>query len=137
VECGNDFASALKHLNPKVRILPIMVTRADFSSLQDMAGALAGVFYDYMHENGLAPGKDIAFVISNDATHYGPDFDYQPFGTDARAHRKAVAAGGSTGSCCGRATATRPEPCRPTGSAWAPPPRFRSSTGWATCRSLT
>jgi AmmeMemoRadiSam system protein B len=82
----------LQHQNPKVRILPIMVTQADFKTMQEMADALAGVLNEFMSKNGLSLGRDITFVISNDATHYGPDFDYQPFGTDARAHRLAVEA---------------------------------------------
>ena len=43
-----------------------------------------------MRTNKLEPGKDIFFLISNDANHYGEDFNNSPYGLDAKAHNLAT-----------------------------------------------
>jgi hypothetical protein len=40
--------------------------------------------------NNLKPGRDIFFLISNDANHYGEDFNNRPYGLDEEAHKFAV-----------------------------------------------
>ncbi|HEX9006062.1 MAG TPA: AmmeMemoRadiSam system protein B, partial [Bacteroidota bacterium] len=45
----------------------------------------------YIKRNGLTPGRDIVFLISSDANHYGEDFSNVPFGEDRQAHARATA----------------------------------------------
>ncbi len=80
----------LQYYNRKVKILAIMVTGMDFWRMKGVSDKLAEVIYSYMKERGLKPGKDISFVISSDNTHYGPDFDFSPFGLDEESHRRAT-----------------------------------------------
>jgi len=81
----------LQYYNRNVKILPIMVTKMSWWKIKDISSRLAKVFASYMKEKELSPGRDIAFIFSTDATHYGPDFGYQPFGLDEEAHDKAIA----------------------------------------------
>ncbi len=80
----------LQYYHRNVRILSIMVTGMGFWKMREVAGALASVFHSYIREKGLKLGKDLAFIISADNTHYGPDFDYSVFGLDEEAHRRAT-----------------------------------------------
>ncbi len=80
----------LQYYNRRVKILSIMVTRMSWWRLKELSSRLAGALHSYIKENHLKIGKDIAFIISTDATHYGPDFNYQPFGLDEAAHAKAT-----------------------------------------------
>lgn len=81
----------LQYYNRDVKILSIMVTRMSWWKMNEISLKLAKALQSYIEENRLKTGKDIAFIISTDATHYGPDFNYQPFGLDEEAHRKATA----------------------------------------------
>jgi MEMO1 family protein len=45
----------------------------------------------YMKEKNLEPGKDIFFLISADANHYGKDFNNTAFGDGLPAHEKGTA----------------------------------------------
>jgi MEMO1 family protein len=80
----------LQSRNRALRILPLMVTEVDLEGMESVSGALAEALGAYLKENKLALGKDLAFLISSDAVHYGPDFSYQPFGLDEPAHQKAM-----------------------------------------------
>jgi AmmeMemoRadiSam system protein B len=80
----------LQYYNRDVTITPIMVTRMPLERMLDLSRRLAAIFDQYVRANRLEPGKDIVFLISNDANHYGPDFNNAPYGTDARAHRLAT-----------------------------------------------
>ena len=80
----------LQYYNRKVKILAMMVTGMGFWRMKDLSSRLARALNSYMKENHLKLGKDIAFIISTDTTHYGPDFNYSPFGLDEDAHRKAT-----------------------------------------------
>jgi AmmeMemoRadiSam system protein B len=80
----------LQYYNRDVRITPIMVTRMPLERMQDLSQRLAVIFAEYVTANGLEPGKDIVFLMSNDADHYGPDFNNAPYGIDAEAHRLAT-----------------------------------------------
>lgn len=81
----------LQHFNRDVRITPIMVTGMNFETMERISGELASVIASYMKENNLKIGKDIFFLISADANHYGKDFDNIPYGEDEKAHRLATA----------------------------------------------
>jgi len=80
----------LQYYNPEVKITPIMVTEMPFARMDRISDELSAVISDYVKENHLVPGKDMAFLISSDADHYGEDFNNAPFGMDARAHEQAT-----------------------------------------------
>jgi AmmeMemoRadiSam system protein B len=80
----------LQYYNRDVKITPIMVTRMRLERMQDLSHRLAEIFAGYIAANHLEPGKDIVFLISNDADHYGPDFNNAPYGTDSLAHSLAT-----------------------------------------------
>jgi MEMO1 family protein len=80
----------LQYYNRNVKIVPIMVTEMSYGRADSISTQLAGVISKYVKENNLKLGKDIFFLISNDANHYGEDFDNTFFGLDAKAHREAT-----------------------------------------------
>jgi AmmeMemoRadiSam system protein B len=80
----------LQYYNPDVKITPIMVTQMPFEKMDDISDKLSIVISEYIKANHLVLGKDIAFLISSDANHYGPDFNNSPFGLDSTAHREAT-----------------------------------------------
>jgi MEMO1 family protein len=80
----------LQHYNQDVKITPIMVTGMPFERMDSLSDKLAGVISGYVEENNLKLGKDIFFLISNDANHYGEDFANQPYGLDENAHTTAI-----------------------------------------------
>jgi AmmeMemoRadiSam system protein B len=77
----------LQYVNPDIQITPIMVTGMDFETMDRISALLATVIESYIKENNLEIGKDIFFLISADANHYGRDFDNAPYGEDERAHQ--------------------------------------------------
>lgn len=80
----------LQFANPGIRITPIMVTAMPFGRMEELSGRLAGILSAYMKENQLQPGRDIVFLISADANHYGRDFDNTPYGEDEQAHARGT-----------------------------------------------
>lgn len=70
----------LKHLNPKVEIVSILVPSASFDRFQELASHLGKALAGSMKARGWALGKDLAVVISSDGIHYGADFKYTPYG---------------------------------------------------------
>jgi AmmeMemoRadiSam system protein B len=74
-----------------VRITPIMVTAMPFDTMDAVSQRLAEVLAAYMKEKNLEPGKDIFFLISADANHYGKDFNNTAFGEGLQAHEKGTA----------------------------------------------
>ena len=81
----------VQNANKKVRITPIMVTAMSFKTMDTVSAQLAKALAAYMKANHLEPGKDIFFLISADANHYGPDFNNLHFGEGPDSHRKATA----------------------------------------------
>jgi AmmeMemoRadiSam system protein B len=81
----------VQHFNPEVRITPIMVTAMPFETMEIISDTLSALVARYIRERGLTLGKDIAFLISSDANHYGRDFNNTPFGDDAEAHERGTA----------------------------------------------
>lgn len=82
----------LQYFNPDVRITPIMVAPMPFDRMENISTELARVISGYMRENNLAPGKDVFFLISTDANHYGKDFNNTPYGDGGwEARDKALA----------------------------------------------
>ncbi len=81
----------LQYYNPHIMITPIMVTQMPFERMNEISEKLSKIIAEYMKDNHLVPGKDIAFLISSDADHYGEDFNNSPYGEDAKAHAEATA----------------------------------------------
>ena len=80
----------LQYYNRDIKITPIMVTQMSFGKMDSLSFQLSRIITDYIHKNKLELGKDIFFLISNDADHYGEDFSNHPFGMDAQAHKLAT-----------------------------------------------
>jgi MEMO1 family protein len=81
----------LKHSNPSVEIIPILVTPMDYESMQLTLNDLGIVLGNYLEFTGQKVGTDIAVLISADAVHYGGDFNYTPYGAGGtEAYTKAV-----------------------------------------------
>jgi hypothetical protein len=67
-----------------------MVTKTSFERMDSLSSELSDIISEYIKSNNYQLGKDIFFLISNDANHYGEDFDNQPFGMDEKAHQSAT-----------------------------------------------
>ena len=80
----------LQYNSPGIKITPIMVTAMPFEKMEDLSERLSTLLAAYMKDNKLQPGKDIFFLISADANHYGQDFNNIPFGEDENAHRQGT-----------------------------------------------
>ena len=76
--------------NPEIKITPVMVTAMPFDRMETVSQKLAEVISAYIKTNNLQIGRDISFLISCDANHYGKDFNNIPFGEDAGAHQSAT-----------------------------------------------
>jgi AmmeMemoRadiSam system protein B len=71
----------LKHQNPSVEIVSILVPSASFPRFQELASHLGKALAASMKARGWALGRDLAIVISSDGIHYGEDFKYTPHGS--------------------------------------------------------
>jgi AmmeMemoRadiSam system protein B len=80
----------LQYYNRNIKITPIMVTEMPFDTMKDISTKLAFIISNYIKQNNLKLGKDIFFLISSDANHYGTDFNNSPFGEDENAHKDAT-----------------------------------------------
>ncbi len=80
----------LQHYNRDIMITPIMVTQMPLERMDTISGSLSEIISDYIKRNNLEIGKDIFFLISNDASHYGEDFNNSPYGLDLKAHKIAT-----------------------------------------------
>jgi MEMO1 family protein len=76
----------LQYYNRDVKITPIMITRMSFERMDSISSNLSKIIAEYVKKKNLKPGKDIFFLISTDANHYGKDFDNAPYGEDKKAH---------------------------------------------------
>jgi predicted class III extradiol MEMO1 family dioxygenase len=81
----------LQYYNRDLKITPIMVTQMSFNRMDTISSQLSEIVKEYITDNNLKPGKDIFFLISTDADHYGEDFNNSPFGQDEKAHAEATA----------------------------------------------
>jgi AmmeMemoRadiSam system protein B len=82
----------LRHLQPDLEIVPIIVPAARFERLQELADHLGAALEAEMADRGWRLGRDVAIAISADAIHYGPDFKQVAFGPGGlAAYRQAVA----------------------------------------------
>ncbi|MGD0337722.1 MAG: AmmeMemoRadiSam system protein B [Bacteroidota bacterium] len=80
----------LQYYNPSITITPIMVTVMPFERMDEISGKLSSIIAEYITTRKLIPGKDIVFLMSSDANHYGKDFNNIPFGEDDVAHTRGI-----------------------------------------------
>ena len=80
----------LQYFNPDIRITPIMVTAMPFERMDEVSKNVSEILATYIKRNELVTGKDIFFLFSSDANHYGKDFNNIPFGDDSIAHAKGT-----------------------------------------------
>ncbi len=82
----------LKHVDPAVQIVPILVPEMNFARMRKLAADLGDALKGSMAVRSWKVGRDVDVVISSDAVHYGPDFDYTPYGPGGvSAYTKATA----------------------------------------------
>jgi len=70
----------LKHQDPRVEIVSILVPAASFSRFRELADHLGKALAASLRKRGWALGRDVAIVVSSDGIHYGADFAYTPYG---------------------------------------------------------
>ncbi len=80
----------LQYYNRNIKITPIMVTAMPYERMLKISEELSDIIKRYILQNNLKPGRDIFFLISTDANHYGEDFDNSPYGMNEEAHKKAT-----------------------------------------------
>jgi AmmeMemoRadiSam system protein B len=81
----------LKHVNPQVTIVPVIVPASHFDRLQEIADHLGSALQAEMSQRHWQLGRDVAIAISADGIHYGPDFHQEAFGTGGlEAYTRAV-----------------------------------------------
>lgn len=77
----------LQAMHGSVEIVPILVPEFHWSELVSASDALGHILADICRSEQWIPGRDIAFIFSNDAVHYGDvgwgSGGYAPFGCDA------------------------------------------------------
>lgn len=82
----------LKHQDPGVEIVSILVPSASFGRLEELAAHLGKALAEALRRRGWALGRDVAIVISSDGIHYGADFNYTPHGLGGTtAYAEAIA----------------------------------------------
>jgi len=85
----------LQYFNSKVEIVPILVPAMSFKTMDGIAFTLAMAIQKVMENASLSWKNDLAFVISNDAVHYGDEAwggqNYAPYGCDSAGYKKALA----------------------------------------------
>ena len=80
----------LQYYNRDIKITPVMVTAMPFEKMEEISNKLTNVIIEYISANSLVVGEDIFFLISNDANHYGEDFNNAPYGVDEAGHQKGI-----------------------------------------------
>ena len=82
----------LKHQDPRVEIVSILLPSASFPRFRELASHLGDALAASLRKRGWSLGRDVAIVISSDGIHYGADFAYTPYGQGGvEAYVKATA----------------------------------------------
>lgn len=85
----------LQYYNRQVEIISILVPYMNFKTMDSLAKPLAAAIEKIVRSKNLKWGKDIAFVISADAVHYGDEGwggrNFAFYGADTAGYKKAVA----------------------------------------------
>ncbi len=98
----------LQYFNKKIEIVPILVPAMSFNRINRISESLAKVIALISDQHNLNWGKDFAFIISNDAVHYGDENwggqNLAPFGTDTAGYHQAISHEMEITSCtlCGK-----------------------------------
>jgi len=89
------FVPILQYYQPKVEIVPILVTRLAGERFDEAVRALAAAISKILKRHHYVLGKDVAILISADCVHYGDEEwggrNYAPFGTGAEGYDKGIA----------------------------------------------
>jgi AmmeMemoRadiSam system protein B len=84
----------LQQYHRDVQVVSILVPYMNWERMDQLSRVLAEVLQSLMAENDLLPGRDIAFLCSNDCVHYGDQDwggkNYAPFGADVDGYERAV-----------------------------------------------
>jgi len=84
----------LQYFNRDVEIVSIMVPYMRWSKLDSLSKDLAKALAEIIKEHKWKPGVDIAFLMSNDCSHYGDQGwgvrNYAPFGVDCEGLKRAT-----------------------------------------------
>jgi AmmeMemoRadiSam system protein B len=84
----------LQYYNPEVAIVSILVPYMSFEKIQEIAEPLANAIKKATVDKGMTWGEDFAFVISNDAVHYGDEDwggkNFARYGADSMGYQKAI-----------------------------------------------
>ena len=84
----------LQYQNRDVEIISILVPYMEFERMKTISRHFAKSMQSIMENKDLHWGKDIAFVISSDAVHYGDEGwggkNYAPYGVDSTGNTQAV-----------------------------------------------
>ena len=80
--------------NRDVQIVSILVPYMNWETMERLAGDLEAALEEIARAHSWRLGRDLAFVISSDAVHYGDSgwggSDFAEFGTDLEGYRMAV-----------------------------------------------
>lgn len=89
------FVPMLQHFDPRVEIVPILVTRLGPEIRERSADTLAAILAERLGKRGWRLGENVQVLISADAVHYGDEEwggrNYAPFGVDSAGYEKGVA----------------------------------------------
>jgi MEMO1 family protein len=84
----------LQYYNRNVHIISILIPYMSYNKMNKISGPLSIAIKDVMTKNNLKFGKDIAFIMSSDAVHYGDEDwggkNFAKFGTDSAGYNQAV-----------------------------------------------
>jgi MEMO1 family protein len=84
----------IQYANRDVKIVSILVPYMDWQRSDKLAADLGKVLAKIVKEHKLVLGKDLAFVMSTDGTHYGDQWSdgwhYDPFGCTADGYIQAM-----------------------------------------------
>jgi MEMO1 family protein len=80
----------LQAYNPEIEIVSILVPYMNWDTISRLSNDLTDALYDICRKNNWVLGKDIAFVFSADAVHYGDSgwgtTFYAPYGSNLKAY---------------------------------------------------
>ena len=122
----------LRHAQPNLHIVPVLVATSHFEELEAMASTFAVALDMVLDERGFLPGSDVAIAISADAIHYGADFQqtrFGPGGPDAYREARALDHALITGPLAGALTRAK---TRNAYEAWVDP-RRPGNYRWTWC----
>jgi len=84
----------LQHQNNSIEIVSILIPYMSFDRMNNISVSLSEALNKVISNRDLKWGEDIAFVISNDAVHYGDQDwgggNYAKFGADSNGYQQAM-----------------------------------------------